>query len=170
MTNVDPAAFIAGMADSVSTIRTLCSAISGASTRHGNLPSATPNVAMSDIAAEERFAERMGEAWLVPVRDTHTFGGMTLVAASDYGECYAQLFAGERAPVFGHLVMVRAALEACVVSSWLNDPRIETVQRIKRGLCELVYSTWEVRRLNLDEQDQSTASNMTKYERSPTGR
>lgn len=47
MTNVDQPAFIAGMADTVATMRGLCTAIAGAPARHGNLPSAATNVAMS---------------------------------------------------------------------------------------------------------------------------
>ena len=131
MTNVDPPAFIARMADTVAAMRGLCSAIASGPARHGNLPSAAANVAMSDLQAEARFAERFGEDWLGPVRDTQTFGGMTLVAASDYGQCYAELYTGDRAPVYGHLVLARAGLEACVISSWLNDPRIDTMERIK---------------------------------------
>jgi hypothetical protein len=163
MTNVDPPAFIAGMAETVSVMHELCSAIADAPARHGNLPSGTPNVAMSDLQAESRFAARFGDDWPGPVRDTQTFGGMTLIAASDYGHCYAQLFTEERAPVYGHLVLARAGLEACVISSWLNDPQIETEERIKRGLCELVYSTREVQRLGIDRQNAAT--NIEAYER-----
>jgi hypothetical protein len=140
--SVDQPAFIAGMAATVSAMRTLCAAIEGAPARHGHQPAAV-SVAMDDLANEARYAARCGENWLGPIRDTQTFGGMTLVAATDYGRRYADLFTGERAPVYGHLVVARAGLEACVISSWLNDPRIETAERIKRGLCELVYSTWE---------------------------
>jgi hypothetical protein len=163
MTSVEPSAFITGMKDTVAAMRALCSAIAGGPARHGHLPSAATNVAMSDLAAEGKYAERFGDDWLGPVRDTQTFGGMTLVAASDYGDCYADLFTGARAPVYGHLVVARAALEACVVSSWLNDPKIETEERIKRGLCELFYSTWEVRRLKVEEE--GAAANVEAYER-----
>jgi hypothetical protein len=163
MANVDPPAFIAGMAETVTVMRGLCSAITDAPVRHGNLPSGTLNAAMSDLQAEAKFAARLGEDWLDPVRDTQTFGGMTLTAATDYGQCYAQLFTGGRAPVFGHLVVARAGLEASVISSWLNDPQIETEERIKRGLCELVYSTSEVRRLGID--GENVAANMAPYTR-----
>jgi hypothetical protein len=94
----------------------------------------------------------LGPDWeLALVRDTHTFDSMTLVAATDYGHCYASLFEGNRVPVYGHLALARAALEACVVSLWLNHPRIVTEERLKRGLCEQLYSTREVLRLGLGD-------------------
>ena len=78
MTSVDPSAFINGMKETVAAMRALCSTIVGAPARHGHLPSAAmPNVAMSDLAAESQYAERFGEDWLGPVRDTRTGGGMT---------------------------------------------------------------------------------------------
>lgn len=144
--------FIARMADTVAAMHTLCSAIEGAPARHGFQP-APVSVAMGDLDKESRFVARFGEDWLGPVRDTHTFGGMTLFAATDYARCYADLFTGDRAPVYGHLVLARAALEACVISSWLNEPAIETDERVRRGLCELIYSNWEVSRLKIAEAD-----------------
>ncbi len=119
---------------------------------------------MSDIAKESTFAKRCGEDWLAPVADTHTFGAMTLLAASDYGRCYADLFASARAPVYGHLVLARAGLEACVISSWLNDPRIEVGDRVKRGLCELVYSSSEMVRLKINDRGKA-ADLVARHER-----
>jgi hypothetical protein len=147
--------FIAGMAESVSVLRQLSQTIADASARHGHLPAAYRGTAgMRDLEAEKGFADRFGTDWEVPVRDTHTLGAMTLLAASDYGHCYATLFDGSqtRAPVFGHVVLARAGLEACVVSSWLNEPTIDTTERVKRGLCEQLYSAREVKRLGLDSR------------------
>jgi hypothetical protein len=59
------------------------------------------------------------------------------------------------------MVVARAALEACVISSWLNDPQIETEERIKRGLCEMLYSTQEVKRLALEGDDRSAIAEET---------
>jgi hypothetical protein len=110
---------------------------------------------MDDLAAEARYQKACGTDWELPVRDTHTFGGLTVVAATDYGHCYATLFEGDRVPVYGYLALARAGLEACVVSRWLNDPRIDTEERVKRGLCEQLYSTWEVLRLDLDDPSKA---------------
>jgi hypothetical protein len=84
---------------------------------------------------------------------------MTLIAATDYGHAYASLFdVTDRAPVFAHLAVARAGLEACVVSIWLNDPRIDTETRVKRGLSEQLYSTWEVGRLGIGEEGGAAES------------
>lgn len=154
---VDQPAFVRGMAETVATLRTLSQAIADAPNDHGHNPW-DPSRAMSDLFAEADLQRRCGDDWLTPVKDAHTFGGMTLMAASDYGHCYASLFDTglERAPVYGHLAIARAGLEACIVSSWLNEPGIETVERVKRALCELIYSAWEVKRLELEGDDKTT--------------
>jgi hypothetical protein len=72
------------------------------------------------------------------------FGGMTLRAATDYMRSFAQLFDTEQPPVYGHAVIARAAFESATVSAWLNEPRIGVPERIRRGLCEQLYSAREV--------------------------
>jgi hypothetical protein len=54
-------------------------------------------------------------------------------------------------PVYGHLVVARSALEAAVISAWLNEPAIEPDERVKRGLCEQIYNAWELVRLRVEE-------------------
>lgn len=155
---VDQGDFVSGMADTVQALNDLTNAMAQTPERHGMLPSAAAR-AMSDIAEEARFAKLFGDDWPKPVSDTHSFGGMTLVAAADYGHSYAALFSAgqERAPVFGHLPLARSALEASIVSSWLNDPRIDTIERVKRGMCEQLYSAWETKRLRIEGDEKSTA-------------
>jgi len=51
--------------------------------------------------------------------------------------------------MWAHLVLARAALEASVISAWLNEPRVEPLERTKRGLVEQLYSAREVERLKL---------------------
>jgi hypothetical protein len=110
---------------------------------------------MVDLAYEETHSG--DPRWQRPLSDAQTFGSMTLLAANDYAACYAQLFAGTRAPVFGHLVQVRAVLEACVVSAWLCDPKIDSTERTRRALCELLYSAKEIGRLRIEpEGDAAT--------------
>jgi hypothetical protein len=116
---------------------------------------------MAEIAVEQSYANR--SEWPSPISETHTFGEMTLRAASDYARTFADaLGVGDRGPVYGHLVLVRAALEACVVSWWLNEPGIDPAERIKRGLCEHLYSANEIRRLNIQED---AAERVERWER-----
>jgi hypothetical protein len=103
---------------------------------------------MSEIAAEAAYSTR--SAWLKPVEDTHTFGGMALRAVSDHVRMFAEAFDTQRPPLYGHLVLARSALEGSVVSAWLSEPGITPLDRIKRGLCERLYSANEVKRLNLE--------------------
>jgi hypothetical protein len=158
---VEGPAFIRGMADTASALRAVCTAIAEASARHGHQPAAASR-AMTDLAGEGRYVDRCGDDWPTPISDAHTFGSTTLVAATDYGHCYATLFSDpRRPPVFGYMVVARAALEACVISGWLNDPMIETEERIKRVLCEMLYSTQEVKRLALEGDDKSATAEAT---------
>lgn len=49
--------------------------------------------------------------------------------------------------MYAQLVIARAALEACVVSAWLNEPGIARDERLKRGLSEFIYSAVEEQRV-----------------------
>jgi hypothetical protein len=115
--------------------------------RHGGLPSADSG-AMTERADEQSYRTR--SKWEQPVTDTHTFGAVTLRAAADYVRGIAELFASDRSPLYAHLTLARAALESAVVLAWLSQPGISTLERIKRGLCELLYSANEVSALQLD--------------------
>jgi hypothetical protein len=151
--HVESADFAEKMAETVSVMKGLALTIAGAPGRNGHLAHAS-SVGMSDLAAQGVLQRRCPQ-WEGPVGDSYSIGAMTLIAASDYGHGYASLFeVSERAPVFAHLALTRAGLEACVVSIWLNDPRIDTERRVKRGLCEQLYSTWEVGRLTIDDEQQ----------------
>ncbi len=127
--------------------RDFTAAIDAVPERHGGLPSAASR-AMSDRADEQNYRTR--SAWEQPVTDTHMFGGATLRAASDYVRGIAELFASDHPPLYAHLTLARAALESAVVSAWLSEPGITGSERIKRGLCELLYSANEVSALQLD--------------------
>ena len=117
----------------------------------GNRPPSATSVAMEEIEAEARYANRT--QWNGPIIDTHSFGAITLFAASDYARCFAEVFGPGPTPVYGHLVLARSALEACVISAWLNEPVSDPAERIKRGLCERIYSATELKRLKIGGDD-----------------
>jgi len=60
---------------------------------------------------------------------------------------YAALFDTDRPPVYGHLVLVRAVVEASVVSAWLNDASIGVEERVRRGLVERIHSARQQQRI-----------------------
>jgi len=142
---VEPSAFREWMAPHVAAIRSLTSSVDGVlnSYRYPDPDSA----AMSEVAAEQNYKSR--SAWELPITDTHAFAGATLRAASDYARGFAGVFDTDRPPIYAHLPSARAALEAAGVSAWLSEPGITPLDRMKRGLCELLYSANEVSSLKL---------------------
>jgi hypothetical protein len=107
-----------------------------------------------ELEAEPQFRER--SAWENPITDTHTFGRMTLRAAADHARTFAEAFDAPRPPLYGHLAVARAALEASVVAAWLNEPGIAYLERVKRGMCERLYSANEVRQLGIQADADET--------------
>jgi hypothetical protein len=103
--------------------------------------------AMEELAAEPSFRSR--STWEQPIADCHTFGSMTLRAAADYLRAFAELFDGTQPPVYAHLAVARSAFESAVVCEWLSEPGIGPLDRVKRGLCEQLYSAAEVDALGL---------------------
>ena len=123
--------FRASMAPHVQGMRQFCEAIDAVADRHGQLHDASSG-AMKELAAESDY--RAASTWQNPITDTHTFGGITLRAATDHVCSFAQLFDTEQPPVYGHAVIARARFESSTVSAWLNEPRIGVPERIRRGL------------------------------------
>jgi hypothetical protein len=76
---------------------------------------------------------------------------MTLTAAADFARSFAVLIGGDATPVYGHLVVARSVFDACVVAAWLNEPKTDATERVKRGLCEQLYSAMELVRLGLED-------------------
>jgi hypothetical protein len=136
------------MAPTVEALTALAGAVEDTGPRHGGLP-APESDAMKELASEDDYRARSG--WENPITDTHSFGSMTLWAAADYVRSFAVTLSGERPPIYGHLALARDALEASVVSFWLNERGIAYDERVKRGLCEVIYSASEVKKLGLTE-------------------
>lgn len=147
--------FREAMAPVAAALNTLVRAVEATSPRHGDLP-APESEAMKELASEDEYRARSG--WRNPVTDTHNFGSMTLWAAADYVRSFASTLGGEQPPIYGHLALARDALEASVVSFWLNERGIAYDERVRRGLSEIIYSAAEVKRLGLtDDADAQLA-------------
>jgi len=123
-----------------------------AADRHGHRPW-TPSVAMPDLPTQVKWASKLpsGEQ---PLTTAHGLAEMTIIAAADCGRRYGELFAGERAPIYGHMVLSRVVKEGCTVSAWLGGPSVEAEERAKRGLCELAASAAERNRLPFADNSQ----------------
>jgi hypothetical protein len=140
--------FQATMAPTVAVLRGLCEAINTVAPRHGRLPS-HDSKAMTELAAEAK--DYSTGWWQRPVADTHSQGGMALFAATDFAMTFASCMSANPVPVYGHLVVARSCLEASVVAQWLNEPAIAPDERVRRGLCEQIYSALELKRLNSED-------------------
>ena len=149
---VDPDEFRTALAPLVTFLRGFTEAIRTATQRHGGNPFAD-SPAMRELADDLDYAMRSG--WHGPITNTHAMGGLTLTAANDYVRAFAEVLAAEKPPLYGHLVLARAALEASVVCAWLNEDAVARDERVKRGFSEYLYSAVEEERLEL--QDDSTA-------------
>lgn len=143
---VGPDEFREALAPLVAFLRRLTDAVDEVETRHGRDPwEASP--AMKELGDEPHYAAR--SSWDGPITDTLAMGGLTLRAANDYVRTFAEALAADRPPIYGHLVVARAALESSVVSAWLNEDGIARDERVKRGLSEYTYAAVEEERLGL---------------------
>jgi hypothetical protein len=140
--------FRRAMAPTAEALDALVRAVEATGPRHVGLP-APESEALKELASEDDYRARSG--WENPITDTHSFGSMTLWAAADYVRSFATTLGGQRPPIYGHLALARDALEASVVSFWLNEREIAYDERVKRGLCEVIYSASEVKKLGLTD-------------------
>lgn len=142
---VDASTFGEALAPEMQRIRDFTSAVRTVGEGR-KLPSAE-SPAMREMSAESDWAKRSG--WAAPFTDTHSRAELALRAANDYVHTFADTFNTERAPLYGHLVLARSALESSVICWWLSESGIARDERIKRGLSEYIYSAVEEQCLDL---------------------
>lgn len=129
-------AFFANTAPSRQALTDLIHAAITMRQRRSFLPEAS-SVAMAELNAEAGFRGSWGNE---PVRQVHNAGEMLIAAAEESIECGCRLLSQEPLPVFGHIVLARAALEACGRAQWLYEPEIDVRRRVARGMTERLYS------------------------------
>lgn len=126
--DVDGPAFVAAVGDTVASLEMLAEAYYGVGERFGYTPGAD-SVAVAELAAGRGYTN---DHWPDPVAESHSASGMLAFAGVDHLRSYAQLFVSPPIPVYAHLVVARAALEAFGWARWLADRRIGVEGRIKR--------------------------------------
>jgi hypothetical protein len=131
----------------VEVLRQLADAVADVSSGHAG--PAADSQGMRELAAGADYSAR--SAWEQPIEDTHMFGALTLRAAADTVHTLAAALDADRPPIWAHMTVARAALEACVIAEWLNEPGIAYEERVRRGLCERIQSASEVENLGLTD-------------------
>lgn len=104
---------------------------------------AADSQAMAERAVEDKYAN---EHWPEPVRAAHAVTGVLVFAAGDHIRSYARLFASEPVPVYTHLAIARAALDAAGTAYWLADTGISDETRIMRYEVTRLMSAVECKR------------------------
>src|ERR1700722_11112681 len=102
-------------------------AVNAVTPRHGDI-SWAGSPAMAEISDESGYTGRSG--WDAPLGDTHLLGSLTLRGGTDYVRMFAEAVNATATPLYGHLVLARAALEASVVCWWLSEPGIARDERV----------------------------------------
>jgi len=142
--------YLAAMKPSVRILTELADAIR-------QLSSAMPNV------ETQGFAEILSDDGLAAGQKghtsatTHSLSGLALMAASDHVRAFARLHSAAPAPVFAHVTLTRAALEALVWARWLGEPgpTVDPPERRRRGLAARLYSAFEESRV-LEARDHAS--------------
>ncbi len=128
-------------------VRPVCAAI-GEFTRHANRltglgrPNVPGAIATTEGACEPDFAETM---WPEPVRTAHYHAAVLMYFLVDHVDAMAALLPNASiGPAYAHLALLRPVVDVAVAAAWINDPKITTDVRIRRGIA--------LERRSLDEQ------------------
>jgi len=147
---VGPEEFREAMTPTIQVLRALTRIVDELVPRDPNVDSQ----ALREIEAEPQFRTR--SKWENPVTETHMYGAVTLRAATDNARTFAQAFDAQQPPLYAHLSLARATLELSVVAAWLNEPGIPYQDRIKRGMCQRLYSAADVAKLGINADAEKT--------------
>jgi hypothetical protein len=138
--------FYAIVGPPMTVLRELVDVADTAPDRFGHLPAAD-SVATRELAVQAAEKHGSRSTWLEPLTDTHSIGSFTLRATSDNIRTFACAILSKPTPVYAHLVLARSAMQGCVISHWLNDPSLDPLERIKRGLIEQLHSSRELHKV-----------------------
>jgi len=110
------------------------------------------STAMMELANEQKL---QGSAVLgEPIQMAHSMGGVLAFASADHIRNYALSFQSNPVPVYSHLVVARACLDACSVSAWLSEDEIGVVRRAQRALVVRISSAKQLKRSPIPEVKQ----------------
>lgn len=143
-------AFMNQVGPTLQNLRDLADVISATPERHSHLPGKACK-ALHEIDEGKKYIGVTD--WEDPVAQAHEHGGAIVAVVCDYARCFADMFTLNHQSMYGHRVVARCLLEAGTVAQWLNQPNITTEERVKRAACERLYSAYELKRLDMTDDD-----------------
>jgi hypothetical protein len=110
---------------------------------YGWLPDANSE-AMRELAEESKFVGSWGTE---PIRSCYSAAGVLLAAAEDHARSITELLFLDRAPLFGHVVLARSALESASRVLWLSQLGIGARTRVARSYTDALDNLYQLSRL-----------------------
>jgi hypothetical protein len=117
------------------------------------------STAMAEIVQE---AELVGPGFDEPVRGAHSNASILRFAATDAVRQFARLFQSQPVPVYAHMAVARAGLEAAAHSYWTAASGIGAVERVKRFQAIRLRNSLEMKRSPIPEFKQQGAELMAR--------
>jgi len=99
--------------------------------------------AMAEIAEVARYD---GDLWTDSISSALSIAGIVRFAATDHLRGFGRLFADQPVPVYSHLVLARACLDACASVSWLSATSITATARVQRYHVARLMNAKELKR------------------------
>lgn len=107
----------------------------------------TPGPEADALAELEQQATFAGVWDSAPIDTAASHVGLLLVAGEDAMRTYAHAIVAEDTPLYAHLPIARAGIEALAMAAWLGEPRIGAKERVRRSINERIYSAIQQERL-----------------------
>lgn len=98
---------------------------------------AADSPAMRERSEEGQYVGAWGKE---PVLDAHTQATLLVVLAQDNARSLCRLLLSGPVPIWSHVVLGRATLEAAGRVAWMTEVGIGTRRRVARGMTERIYS------------------------------
>jgi hypothetical protein len=120
----------------------------------GSLPAADSQ-AMAELAAGAQF--KGSSTWGDPVHAAHNLGQLLVVHTGDCARALVRELSQSATPVYAHVVLARASLEAASRAWWLFEPGIGLRLRVARVINDRIFGLSQQGRLPLPEEYRAQA-------------
>lgn len=125
--------------------------------------------AHSDAVKERaRAAASRGPDFEDSVFACHSNAGILRFSATDHLRQFAKMFAAVPVPVYAHLCVARACLEASALSYWLSSPEVDPEGRVQKYLLTRLSNANQLERSPIGSVKQSGKDLRTKVRREGT--